>query len=352
MLLGMGLALWTLFALPARAQEVAPDQSLDAPVDQPTDQPSNETIDQPLIADPPAAPIAPPADAELPTSPATPSTPGLNEPLQSAEEPPTPVVVAANRPDWIEAPPLLDGDVHRISVRSEFQAREDDALRALDNELVKATRAYVADRLGSSKAPLFFSYSIDEIKRRFTKPDNLYHEVGTFSFGSMHQYHTVLEFPQDFRKEIYDRWAQVRAAGNLVKIGGGTVGIIALLVILFGYFRLDTATRGYYTSRLQFLVALAILALIVAGGIIGGPIATFLIVSTGLTTTKSLTSKRPYVVVGCFVVGMMLTPGPDVISQIMLAVPMWILFELGVFFARMAERNTQATEVAGVAAKD
>ena len=59
------------------------------------------------------------------------------------------------------------------------------------------------------------------------------------------------------------------------------------------------------------------------------PIATFLIVSTGLTTTKSLTDKRPYVIVGCFVVGMVLTPGPDVISQVMLAVPMWILFELG-----------------------
>ena len=74
------------------------------------------------------------------------------------------------------------------------------------------------------------------------------------------------------------------------------------------------------------------------------PIATFLIVSTGLTSTKSLTAKRPYVVVGCFIVGMMLTPGPDVISQIMLAVPMWLLFEVGVVFARIAERNTQATE--------
>jgi len=70
------------------------------------------------------------------------------------------------------------------------------------------------------------------------------------------------------------------------------------------------------------------------------PIATFLIVSTGLTTTKSLIEKRPYVIVGCFIVGMLLTPGPDVISQLMLAVPMWLLFELGVFFARLAERSS------------
>ena len=76
------------------------------------------------------------------------------------------------------------------------------------------------------------------------------------------------------------------------------------------------------------------------------PIATFLIVSTGLTTTQSLTKKRPYVIVGCFVAGMILTPGPDVISQLMLAVPMWILFEVGIVFARLAERNAPPVEAA------
>jgi len=72
------------------------------------------------------------------------------------------------------------------------------------------------------------------------------------------------------------------------------------------------------------------------------PIATFLIVTTGLTTTQSLVEKRAYVIVGCFMVGMVLTPGPDVISQCMLAVPMWMLFEVGVLFARLAERRSAA----------
>jgi sec-independent protein translocase protein TatC len=67
------------------------------------------------------------------------------------------------------------------------------------------------------------------------------------------------------------------------------------------------------------------------------PIATFLIVSTGLTTTEDLIAKRPYVIVGCFVVGAIFTP-PDVISQVMLAVPMWMLFEVGVLFTRFAGR--------------
>jgi sec-independent protein translocase protein TatC len=63
------------------------------------------------------------------------------------------------------------------------------------------------------------------------------------------------------------------------------------------------------------------------------PIATVLLVWTGASSVESLTSKRPYIVVGCFVFGMLLTP-PDVISQILLAMPMWLLFEIGILFAR------------------
>ncbi len=73
------------------------------------------------------------------------------------------------------------------------------------------------------------------------------------------------------------------------------------------------------------------------------PIATVILVATGASTSESLARKRPYIVVGCFVVGMLLTP-PDVISQTLLAVPMWLLFEIGVFFSRMVERRTPADE--------
>ncbi|KXX63688.1 preprotein translocase subunit TatC [Marichromatium gracile] len=64
------------------------------------------------------------------------------------------------------------------------------------------------------------------------------------------------------------------------------------------------------------------------------PIATILLVALRLTTPAALAAKRPYVIVGVFVVGMFLTP-PDVISQTLLAIPMWLLFELGILFARI-----------------
>ncbi|WP_020410699.1 twin-arginine translocase subunit TatC [Hahella ganghwensis] len=73
------------------------------------------------------------------------------------------------------------------------------------------------------------------------------------------------------------------------------------------------------------------------------PIATMLLVKAGITTVESLKEKRPYVVVGCFVFGMLLTP-PDIISQTLLAVPMWLLFEAGVFCCRWLTPSPQAQD--------
>jgi len=63
------------------------------------------------------------------------------------------------------------------------------------------------------------------------------------------------------------------------------------------------------------------------------PIATIVVVWMGMTTPEKLLGKRPFIIVGAFVIGMLLTP-PDFISQTLLAVPMWLLFELGVIFSR------------------
>ena len=71
------------------------------------------------------------------------------------------------------------------------------------------------------------------------------------------------------------------------------------------------------------------------------PIATILLVSMGVTTPDNLGKKRPYVIVGVFVAGMLLTP-PDVISQTLLAIPMWLLFEVGIFASRLILRQRRS----------
>ncbi len=73
------------------------------------------------------------------------------------------------------------------------------------------------------------------------------------------------------------------------------------------------------------------------------PVATIVLVLAGITTPEKLAAKRPYVIVVAFVVGMLLTP-PDVISQTLLAVPMWVLFELGVFLSRLVVKQRAGRE--------
>ncbi len=83
-----------------------------------------------------------------------------------------------------------------------------------------------------------------------------------------------------------------------------------------------------------------VLAIFMAFGIaFETPVAIILLCWTGVTTVKSLRAKRPYVIVGAFVVGMVLTP-PDVISQTLLAIPMWLLFELGLVIASLYQRKS------------
>ncbi len=64
------------------------------------------------------------------------------------------------------------------------------------------------------------------------------------------------------------------------------------------------------------------------------PIATIILVATGVTTVEKLSKMRGYVLVGAFALGMFLTP-PDIISQTLLAVPMWLLFEIGLLMSRI-----------------
>ncbi len=70
------------------------------------------------------------------------------------------------------------------------------------------------------------------------------------------------------------------------------------------------------------------------------PIAVYLCISAGLVEPESLSRKRPYVVVGCFVVAMLLTP-PDPFTQSMLAIPMWALFEVGIIAGKIARKRQQ-----------
>ena len=71
------------------------------------------------------------------------------------------------------------------------------------------------------------------------------------------------------------------------------------------------------------------------------PIAVVILSWMGAVDPNKLAKKRPYVFVLCFILGMLLTP-PDIISQTLLAIPMWLLFEIGIMFGRMVAPATES----------
>ncbi|KZY78532.1 hypothetical protein A3740_27660, partial [Oleiphilus sp. HI0068] len=124
--------------------------------------------------------------------------------------------------------------------------------------------------------------------------------------------------------------------------------ILFYLGMAFAYFVVFPLVFGFFTSAAPEGVTVMtdisryldfILKLFFAFGLAFEiPIATIILVAAGITSSASLSEKRPYIVVGCFVIGMLLTP-PDVISQTLLAVPMWALFEVGVLFSKLVEKK-------------
>lgn len=119
--------------------------------------------------------------------------------------------------------------------------------------------------------------------------------------------------------------------------------ILFFLGILFAYFIVFPLIFGFLTQAAPEGVTVMtdisryldfVLKLFFAFGLaFEVPIATLLLIWTGVSTCESLVEKRPYIIVGAFVIGMLLTP-PDIISQTLLALPVWLLFELGLFCAR------------------
>jgi len=118
--------------------------------------------------------------------------------------------------------------------------------------------------------------------------------------------------------------------------------------IAFAYFVVFPLVFGFLTAAAPEGVAVMtdiakyldfVLTLLFAFGLsFEVPIITIVLVWTGLTTPQSLSEKRPYVIVGAFILGMFLTP-PDAISQTLLAVPIWLLFESGLLFSRFFVRK-------------
>ena len=157
---------------------------------------------------------------------------------------------------------------------------------------------------------------------------------------------------------LYELWAFV-APGLYKQERRAFLPIVASSIVLFylgvsfAYFAVLPIIISFFTSVGPGEVAVMtdinsylgfVLKIFFAFGIAFEiPIAVVLLAHAGLVNVEAMRSKRRYIIVGCFALGMLLTP-PDIFSQSLLALPMWLLFEVGLFFSERIVRKKQQRE--------
>ena len=159
---------------------------------------------------------------------------------------------------------------------------------------------------------------------------------------------------------LYQCWSFVAPGlyANEKRIAGPLLVSSILLFyagVAFAYYVVFPLVFGFFTSVGPEIVNIStdigryldfVLALFFGFGLaFEVPIATIILVAIGITTPQKLSEKRPFVIVGAFILGMLLTP-PDVISQVLLALPVWLLFEAGLIASRIIfkDRELEADE--------
>lgn len=170
-----------------------------------------------------------------------------------------------SRPAWVDEMPAREEGSHTQVVSSGPHVRIQDAYQALDEQLKEEADEYVRWYLASDAAPRIIDLDLQYIKKHLRNPELSYSETRNYSVGPMKTVYARLEFDELFREQLGERWQNEVSKNRLwitALVGGG---VFVLLLTVFGYFRLDTATRGYYTGRLQLVSVAAILALFATG---------------------------------------------------------------------------------------
>jgi sec-independent protein translocase protein TatC len=137
------------------------------------------------------------------------------------------------------------------------------------------------------------------------------------------------------------------ASSILLFYAGVAFAYFVVFPLVFGFFTAITPTGVEMMTDISAYLDFITTIVLAFGIAFEVPIATVLIVWTGLTTPEKLGKARPYVFLMAFVFGMLLTP-PDIISQTLLAVPVYILYELGIIMSRVFAKKPEEAEAVSV----
>ncbi len=124
---------------------------------------------------------------------------------------------------------------------------------------------------------------------------------------------------------------------------GITFAYYVVLPLIFGFFTSIGPSEVTVMTDINHYLNFVLKLFFAFGATFEIPVATYLLIKAGVTSVAALSSKRPYIILGCFVMGMLLTP-PDIFSQTLLAIPMWLLFEIGLIAGRTVPTEESQTD--------
>lgn len=170
-------------------------------------------------------------------------------------------------------------------------------------------------------APFFAPFKLTLVVSVFLAVPFILHQAWSFIAPGLYQHEKRLAFP-------------LLASSVILFYAGVAFAYFVVFPLMFGFFTSIGPEHVAVTPDISSFLNLVLKLFFAFGIAFEIPIATVLMLLVGVTTPQNLKGKRSYVIVGCFVVGMLMTP-PDIISQALLAIPMWLLFEAGIMMGSL-----------------
>lgn len=129
----------------------------------------------------------------------------------------------------------------------------------------------------------------------------------------------------------------------LLFYGGMAFAYFVVFPLVFAFFTATAPAGVTVMTDIDAYLSFVLTLFLAFGVAFETPVVVVLLVAMRMTSTQALVTARPYVIVAAFVIGMLLTP-PDVLSQFLMAIPMWMLFEVGLLVGRLIEKRRPAPE--------
>ena len=133
-------------------------------------------------------------------------------------------------------------------------------------------------------------------------------------------------------------------SSTLLFYGGMAFAYFVIMPIFFAFIVSTTPTGVAMMTDINRYLDFVMMMFFAFGVAFEMPVATVILALAGIVTPDGMVAKRSYIIVGAFVIGMLLMP--DVVSQTLLAIPMWLLFEVGIAISRLLLRRRQETQQA------